>query len=587
MNILGVHYGSSDAGICAIVAGRKPVAVALERLDRIKYSGEQTPGWRDSYERKLRALIEYCAIASDTDVADLRFDVVVHTRSGADPDVFAAVLSPFVTPSTTFFQLNHHLAHAASAYFASPFEDSALLVVDGDGDPPVDHVWAGDMTEKQSMYRASGNEITTITKSYGTPDIPCGLGFAYDIVTYHLGFGALGEAGKTMGLAAYGKGGEFDDVAVFHRYADGEIMMDPEFFHWPEWQQWGPRYGLQGGRDAIRGIPSKFGRVRQPGEKLPSPRYDEMAYRIQQELESAMVELADRLYQITRSPNLCIAGGVGLNCIANRLVLDRTPFEQVFIQPAASDTGLALGAALYGKHVLAGSSDRWVMKDAYLGRDYTEDEVHQALASFDGLAIEYHGPDVTNEFHRSSTPIATKAAQLLADNMIVGWFQGGSEYGPRALGHRSILMDPRKAENKDTLNLRVKRRESFRPFAPSVLLEHSRTYFDLDVPSPYMILVARATSEGVDRVPATVHVDNTARVQTLTREDNGIFYDLVEEFYRITGVPVVLNTSFNLAGEPIVETPADALRSFLSTHMDYLVIHDYLIRKEQHEPSGS
>jgi carbamoyltransferase len=580
VNILGVHYGSSDAGICVIVPGRKPIAIALERLDRIKYSGEQTPGWLENYARNLRALIEYCAIGIGADLADLRFDIVVHTRSGVDGALFDAVLAPFLLPSTIVFQLNHHLTHAASAYFASPFEDSAVLVVDGDGDRPVDHVWANDMTEKQSMYRATGNEITTIAKSYGTPDIPCGLGFAYDIITYHLNFGALGEAGKTMGLAAYGKGERFNDVSVFHRFADGEIMMDPEFFHWPEWQQWGAKYGLQGGREAIRSIPSKFRRVRQPGEAVPSHEYNEMAYQIQQELESAMVELADRLYRITRSPNLCIAGGVGLNCIANRLILDRTPFEQVFIQPAASDTGLALGAALYGKHVLAGSNERWVMTDAYLGREYGEDEVRQAFAQFDGLVVEYYGPDTANPSFRGSTPIAVKAAHLVADDMIVGWFQGGSEYGPRALGHRSILMDPRKAENKDTLNLRVKRRESFRPFAPSVLLEHSSVYFDLTVPSPYMILVAQATSEAADRIPAVVHVDNTARVQTVTREHNGIFFELIDEFYRITGIPVVLNTSFNLAGEPIVETPADALRGFMSTHMDYLVIHDYLISKQ-------
>jgi carbamoyltransferase len=274
-----------------------------------------------------------------------------------------------------------------------------------------------------------------------------------------------------------------------------------------------------------------------------------------------------------------MSGGVALNCIANRKILDQTSFERLFIQPAASDTGLALGAALYGKHMLGRSTHRWVMTDAYLGRDYTDDEVRHALGQAEGLTIEYHGPDESNPFFRSHTPIAERTAHLLADNLIVGWFQGGSEYGPRALGHRSILMDPRKDENKGTLNDRVKRREGFRPFAPSVLLEHATEYFDLDVPSPFMILAADAREETVGEIPAVVHVDDSARVQTVTREDNGVFYDVIEKFHRVTGVPVVLNTSFNLAGEPIVETPGDALRTFMATHMDYLVIHDYLISK--------
>lgn len=579
MQVLGIHYGSSDAGICVIADNRKPIAVALERLDRIKYSGEVTPGWRDRYRDNMRDMLAYCATGLGIDLDDLYFDVVVHTRQVTDQETFRSVLAPHTDDRTEFFQLNHHLAHASNAYLCSPFDDAAVLVVDGDGDPPVDHVYANGMTEKQSTYRATGNDIVTIHKTYGTPDIPCGLGFAYDIVTYHLNFGALGEAGKTMGLASYGTGERFSDVKIFHRYADNEIMMDPEFFHWSEWTQWGPKYGLEGGREQIRSIPSRFGHVRQPGEPLPSPIYNEMAHRIQKELESAMLDLANHLYRVTRSPNLCMSGGVALNCIANRRILDETPFENVFIQPAASDTGLALGAALYGKHVLRRRTDRWVMTDAYLGREYGDDEVLAALRDCTGVTVQYHGPDESNPYFHSRTPIAERTAELLADNLIVGWFQGGSEYGPRALGHRSILMDPRKAENKDTLNERVKHREGFRPFAPSVLAEHSAQYFDLDAPSPFMILVGNATERARGEVPATVHVDDTARVQTVTKEDNGLFYDLIAAFHRITGVPVVLNTSFNLAGEPIVETPADALRTFLATHMDHLVIHDYLITK--------
>jgi len=579
MNVLGVHYGSSDAGVCVISGDRKPVAVALERLDRVKYSGEVTPGWQENYRSNIDSLLDYCAQGLGVDAADLRFDIVVHTVKATDDQTFRAILAPYTHAGTVFHELNHHLAHGASAYFASPFEDAAVLVVDGDGDHPAEHVYADAMKEKQSMYRATGNDVTTIHKTYGTADIPMGLGWAYEVLTYHLNFGSLGEAGKTMGLASYGTGEMFGDVEVFKRYADGEIMVDPRFFHWDEFTEWANRYGLDEGREIIRGIKSGFGQVVQPGDSLPSPVFNEMAHRMQQELETALVEMANRLYRITRSPNLVFAGGVALNCIANRKILDQTPFENAFFQPAASDTGLALGAALYGKHVIGGSTDRWVMTDAYLGREYRDDEVRAALAATDGLTVRYHGPDTGNPYYAGAEPIAEVTARLLAENMIVGWFQGGSEYGPRALGHRSILMDPRHADNKDILNHRVKKREGFRPFAPSVLAEHAAEYFDLDVPSPFMILSAAARPGAGQRIPAVIHVDNSARVQTVTAEDNGIYYDLIKEFQRLTDVPVLLNTSFNLAGEPIVETPADALRSFCRTHFDYLVIHDYLISK--------
>ncbi|MGW4291788.1 carbamoyltransferase family protein [Micromonospora chersina] len=579
MNVLGIHYGSSDAGVCVISGDRKPIAVALERLDRIKYSGEVTKGWQERYQANIEALLEYCAQGLGIEAADLRFDIVVHTVKATDDETFRAILAPYTHADTVFHELNHHLSHGASAYFASPFEDAAVLVVDGDGDHPVNHVYANAMKEKQSMYRATGNDFTTIHKTYGTPDVPFGLGWAYEIITYHLNFASLGEAGKTMGLASYGTGELFGDVNVFKRYADGEIMMDPDFFHWDEFTEWANRYGMEEGREIIRGIKSGFGQVLQPGETLPSPVFNEMAHRMQQELESALVEMANNLYRITRSPNLVFAGGVALNCIANRKILDETPFESVFFQPAASDTGLALGAALYGKHVLGGSTDRWVMTDAYLGRDYREDEVLAALAATEGLTIRYHGPDTSNPYFASERPIAEVTAGLLADNMIVAWFQGGSEYGPRALGHRSILMDPRHEGNKDILNHRVKKREGFRPFAPSVLAEHAAEYFDLDVPSPFMILSADALDGVAERIPAVIHVDNSARVQTVTKADNGVYYDLITEFAKLTGVPVLLNTSFNIAGEPIVETPADALRSFRTTHFDYLVIHDYVISK--------
>ena len=579
MNILGIHYGSSDAGICVILPNRKPIAIALERIDRIKYSGEQTKGWRANYSSNLKKLIEYCSTGLGIEPGELCVDVVAHTRSSVEDEFFQSLLSPYTKPETKFVRVNHHMAHACGAFFASPFQDSAILVVDGDGDVPENHLYVKDVAEKQSLYRGTGNEITTITKTYGASEIPFGIGWAYELVTYFLNFGAIGEAGKTMGLSSYGSGKLFNDFKILKRFADGEILMDPEFFHWAEWKKWGPEYDLQTGYEIIRRLSSKFGRVRRPGEELPSEYYDEMAYKVQQELEEAMIELSHRLYQITHSKNLCIAGGVGLNCITNKKIWDRTPFEQLFIQPAASDTGLALGAALYGKHVISNATDKWTMTNAYLGREYNEKEVKEALAKFNSIKIEYYGEDETNPYFCSKTPIFVKAAQLLSDGMIVGWFQGSSEYGPRALGHRSILADPREAKFKDIMNSKVKHRESFRPFAPSVLHERAKEYFELDYPSPFMLLAAQAREGMRKKIPAVIHVDNTARVQTVTREENGIYYNLVEEFCKITQVPVLLNTSFNVAGEPIVETPVDALNTFLKTQIDYLVIHNYLISR--------
>ena len=252
--------------------------------------------------------------------------------------------------------------------------------------------------------------------------------------------------------------------------------------------------------------------------------------------------------------------------MANKKVLDNSPFENIFVQPAACDTGIALGCALYGAHMLNGEPPgKHRFKNAYLGKPYNEEEILAALNS------------TANIKFRKEPHMARKAAELLAEGKILGWFEGGGEIGPRALGHRSIICDPSKPGMKDILNARVKHREAFRPFAPSVLKEHVSDYFDLTCESPYMLLIAKVKEDKQKTVPSITHVDGTARVQTVTREDNGRFCELIEEFYKITGIPVILNTSFNIAGEPIVETPADAMKCFMSTEMDFLVIEDYLI----------
>jgi len=578
MNILGIHYGH-DAGACIILPNHKPIAIALERIDRIKYSGTQIKGWRDNFPKNLKKLVEYCLQGLGINNGDLYFDLVAHTLLPVKDDIFRSLISSYTKPGTDYIKVGHHMAHACSAFFASPFQDSAILVVDGEGDIPENHLYVTDLAEKQSLYRGTGNDITMITKTYGSSKSPFGIGEAYEIVTYFLNF-APQEPGKTMGLAPYGSGCLFNDFQILKIYEDGEILMNPQFFHWPEYAKWATVYDLQTSWKIIRELPSKFKRIRQQEEELPFEYYNEMAYKVQKELEGAMLELSNRLYKITRSKNLCIAGGVGLNSVANKIIWDATPFDQLFIQPAASDTGLGLGVALYGKHIICNSMQKWIMSDAYLGREYSEEEVTEAIGKFSNIEVKYYGRDELNNYFHSKIPIFVKTAQLLAEGMIIGWFQGGSELGPRALGHRSILADSRDVKFRDIVNFKVKHRESFRPFAPSILFEHTKEYYDLDYPSPFMLLVAKAKKSMKHRIPAVNHIDDTGRVQTVTFEENGIYYNLIKEFYRITNVPVILNTSFNVRGEPIVETPTDALNVFLKTHMDYLVLHNYLNRKQ-------
>jgi carbamoyltransferase len=290
-----------------------------------------------------------------------------------------------------------------------------------------------------------------------------------------------------------------------------------------------------------------------------------MAQRI---FERFAVQLATHLRRITGSSNLCVAGGCGLNIDANRKFFTEAGFKNVFIQPASSDSGIALGCALWGWHVIAKQPRLPEMKNASLGRSYSDKEIETAL--------QVNSPNVV---WRKVEHIATETAKILAEDKIVGWFQGGSEYGPRALGYRSILCDPRGEKTKETLNLRVKHRENWRPFAASVLFEKMSEWFDIDVPSPFMLLMADVTKKKMGTIPAVTHVDGTCRLQSLTREGNGLYYDLVKAFDDLTGVPMVLNTSFNLAGEAIVETPEDAVRTFLATDFDTLVLGNYIVTK--------
>lgn len=396
----------------------------------------------------------------------------------------------------------------------------------------------GSDKETQSLYIADINKGIELID---TTDV-IGIGLLYAAVTHEIGFGHLQE-GKTMGLAPYGGN------------ATKKILSFPDKFN---------------------GIITDYSDVcieDSYAMNLEHPQIETFedkaiaAFEIQEECERALLHLAKYAKEKTGCDYLCISGGVGLNSVSNYKILQSGIFKDVFINPAASDTGIPLGAALYGFHHILKQPKNYYEISPYLGPTYSDERIKKAITKFRGFKLV--DQDAFNV-----------AANLIADNKILGFFHGRSEMGPRALGNRSIIMSPLKAENKDILNHRVKFREAFRPFAPAILREHAEEYFLIDRESPYMLMVPLVKEDKKEIIKAVTHVDGTGRLQTVTREFNGKFYNIIESFYKKTGVPVLLNTSFNVAGEPIVESPEDAIKCFLGTDIDALLIEDYLLIKE-------
>ena len=426
-------------------------------------------------------------------------------------------------------------------FYPSPFEEAAVLVVDG----------VGSEGNTNSLYVGSRSQgLQLVARACGL-----GIGLVYTIVTRSvLGFGT-GEEGKTMGLAAIGERYRSDGrVLDLNPRYDG-LITDFGSFIW---------------RSPSAALRCPIPRCSDPSE-LTTSYYSRIAWELQHETERCMLHLARYAYEKTGKRQLCLAGGVALNCVANERLLNESPFDDVFIQPASSDTGLPLGLALWAYHEHAKGRRTIHFTTAFTGKGYERTETEALLDRFE---IPYQQADVKT------------VARLLADGHIVGWLIGGSELGPRALGHRSILADPRAATMKDTLNAKVKHREMFRPFAPSVIEERADDYFVMRGPSPFMLLAPMVRPEAVQRIPAVVHVDGSARVHTVNARDNPCFYDLLVEFENLTGVAVLINTSFNDNGEPIVETPLDALICFLRTAMDYLFIDGVLIDRSQIRDGG-
>jgi carbamoyltransferase len=438
--------------------------------------------------------------------------------------------------------IEHHLSHAASAFLVSPFEQAALLTVDGVGE------WS---TATYGRGHAADIDLFKEIR------FPHSLGLLYTAVTSYLGFKVNSAEYKVMGLAPYGVPRYENEVRRLIDVADdGSFRLDMDYFAY--------HYGLRMTNERFHALFG--GEPRRPDDPLDQ-RHKDIAASVQKVTEDVMLKMTHWLHRETGLRQLCMAGGVALNCVANGRIAREGPFDGIFVQPAAGDAGGALGVAAYLAHHVLGRPRGFVMRSAFLGPAYASDEVRAVLeakgAVFEELPRE--------ELLRST-------ARAIADQEVVGWFQGRMEFGPRALGARSILADARNPENQDRVNMKIKFRESFRPFAPAVLAERAGEFFELEGESPFMMLVANCR-DGRAKLPATTHVDGSARVQTVDRETNPLFHDLIGAFDALTGTPVVINTSFNVRGEPIVCTPEDALACFLSTGMDRLVIDRFVLRK--------
>jgi carbamoyltransferase len=568
--ILGLNGYDHDVSACLLRDGEIAFAIAKERITREKHAS----GF-------YKEPVDYCLNAEGISLDDV--DLIVRNcyvlpieemeRRLAYQDMpyfmdakereQAANHPLYRSQSKKIVTISHHLAHAYSAFAACPFDEGVVMVVDGVGSyrsdvsesfAPADNV-SPLARESESYYRFAGSNIETLKKIWMEPargflsqefyTMP-GLGALYSRASTYI-FGHWNKCGELMGLAPYGRPGRFKPLLEI---TDGKLDV-------PDWsEQFNAPFLVEGG---------------QSWESSPTmAHWQDLAWRVQDDTEKVLLARANWLRETTGAKNLCIAGGVALNCVANGRIAREAGFENVWIQPAAGDDGIAIGCAYYGHLALQKQQRSFAIKHAYFGVDYA-DQVIDALMSRPLIRL------VTKS--KISQDICADTARVLADGQIVGWFQGRSEFGPRALGNRSILADPRAPEMKDHLNHRVKHRQSFRPFAPIVLAERAKEIFEGDEDSPFMLIAKPVRAEWRSKIPAIVHVDGTARVQTVQQETNPMLYGLLKEFAALTGVPVLLNTSFNVKDEPIVETPGNALACFLGTGIDYLVLHHMLIAK--------
>jgi carbamoyltransferase len=442
------------------------------------------------------------------------------------------------------YYCQHHESHAASTYYPSGFEDATVVTVDGVGE------WA-----TTTIGYGKGNDLELKKEIH----FPHSLGLLYSALTYYLGFRVNSAEYKVMGLAPYGEPKYMKEMReLIDIKEDGSFALNMKYFNY--------EYGL---RMTGRNIETLFGQPTRKPETPLTQFHKDVARSLQEITEEAMMKLVTYAKQICPSQNLCLAGGVALNCVANGKILRSGLYENIFVQPASGDAGGALGVAALIWHREFKGKRMPKMEHAFLGNSYSNDDIEVFLKEQN---LPYERLD--------DSALIDRVASLLEGENVIGWFQGRMEYGPRSLGCRSIIADARNKENWQKVNLKIKFRESFRPFAPTVLEEKVSEWFDLHVESPYMLLVADTLPDKRSVIPAVTHVDGSARIQTIRRDQNPKYYDLIKKFEEKTGCPVIINTSFNVRGEPIVESPKDALNCFLHTHMDFLVLGNCILSKK-------
>lgn len=572
--ILGLNAYHGDAAAALVVDGELVAAAEEERFNRVKHvAGFPSLAARWCLEEGgLRPEeLDHLAVSRDPR-ANIGQKLLRTIRHGASArylkdrlqnaakvrDVKTALTDALeLGPEALRAQLHsveHHQAHVASAFLVSPFDEAAILSVDGFGD------FASTMTAV-----GRGNSFEVLDRVL----FPHSLGIFYAAFTQWLGFPHYGDEGKVMGLAPYGDPQPYLKAMRDVVQTNGDLFqLNLDYFtHDKEgvdmtWDEGSPRIG----RIWSDKLVETFGPAREEGGEL-TQHYMDVAAALQERLEEVYLHVVERLHERTGMRDLCLAGGVALNAVANGRIRPETPFDGLYVQPAAGDSGTAVGAAYYVWNQVLGQPRGYVMRDAYTGPAYGDEEVAEAVQAA-GVTAERLDDDA----------LFANVAKRIAAGDVVGWFQGRMEFGPRALGHRSIVADPRRAEMKDVLNARIKHREPFRPFAPSILADATGEWFEQDYESPFMVLVYKTRPDKREQLAAVNHVDDTGRVQTVERDVEPRYYRLIEAFAQETGVPVLLNTSFN-ENEPIVRTPADALETFLNTRMDLLVLGNYVVRR--------
>lgn len=588
--ILGISAFYHDSAACLLRDGEIIAAAQEERFTRKKHDSSFPLNSINYCLEEADIRIDDVGIIAFYDKAFIKFERILETYISVAPRGWLSFLTampgllkqkiwlPQVIRKELGYKgdiifCEHHESHAASAFYPSPFEEAAILTMDGVGE------WA-----TSSIGQGSGNEIELLYEQ----NFPHSLGLLYSAFTYYLGFKVNSGEYKVMGLAPYGEPKYRDLILdeLLDLKEDGSFKLNMRYF---------------GYLDTLRMTNGRFDKLfRAPARKPETPltqREMDLASSLQDVTEELMLKMARHSHKVTGLKNLCIAGGVALNCVGNGRILKEGPFKNIWIQPAAGDAGGALGAALfawyrYAKNERGPFFERKgdFMKGSYLGPSFSDDEIERFLK---GRNAPYNKVGIDK--------IPKETAKLLANGKIVGWFQGRMEFGPRALGGRSIIGDARNRDMQFVMNLKIKFRESFRPFAPSVLYEDVSDWFDIDVDSSYMLFVAPVKKEkripmteaqkklfGIEKlnvprseIPAVTHVDYSARIQTVNKETNKLYYETISEFKNLTGCPVIVNTSFNVRGEPIVCTPEDAYQCFMRTNMDNLVMGNFILYKQE------